>query len=251
MSCTDLDSRLMDALDGVLTDAELESFRKHVEACLECAPVYQQAKAGMEALKSLGEVEPPANFVHNILVATTNVAPIATPAAAQGRGWGRRLADFISPNLAPAYANLAQAFSMRHMMQPRFAMTAAMTFFSVSMLLNVTGVKLKDIQRLDLRPSAVATSASLQYHETTSRVIKYYENIRFVYEWEARLKSIKSASSEDESKQDQKRPEDNSSEREKKREEKDVNYSLQQAASFLAVNFISTPVSVPGTTERR
>jgi hypothetical protein len=251
MSCADFDARLMDALDGALTGSELEYFRRHVEACLECAPVYQQAKAGMEALKSLGEVEPPANLVHNILVATTNVTTVAKPATGEGRSWGRRLADFISPNLAPAYANFAQTFSMRHMMQPRFAMTAAMTFFSISMLLNVTGVKLKDLKRLDLRPSAVATSASLQYHETTSRVIKYYENIRFVYEWESRLKSIKSSSSEDDNKQDRKRPDDNSSEREKKRDEKDVNYSLQQAASFLAVNFISTPVSVPATTERR
>jgi hypothetical protein len=162
------------------------------------------------------------------------------------------LADFISPNLAPALSDIAGAFSLRNVMQPRFAMTAAMTFFSISLVLNATGFKFRDLKRMDLRPSAVATSASLQYHEATSKVIKYYENIRFVYEWESRLKSIKAASNEDEKKdQNKKSPDDNSSERERRREEKDLNYSFQQGASLLAVHFVNAPVSIPEAQERR
>jgi hypothetical protein len=252
ISCADFDARLMDALDGVLGGAELDQFRAHVEECLECAPVYQQAKAGMEALKSLTVVEPPANLVHNILAKTTMTESSVQKIAQKRPGLVRRMADFISPGLAPALSDIAGAFSLRNVMQPRFAMTAAMTFFSISLVLNATGFKFRDLKRMDLRPSAVATSASLQYHETTSKVIKYYENIRFVYEWEARLKSIKSASGEDEKKdQNKKSPEDNSSERERRREEKDLNYSLQQGASFLAVHFINAPVSVPAATEGR
>ena len=252
MTCSDFDARLMDALDGVLSGAELELFRAHIEQCSECAPVYQQAKAGMEALKSLAAVESPANLVHNILAKTTMTEPSIAKAAQKRPKFARRMADLISPGLAPALADIAGAFSLRNMMQPRFAMTAAMTFFSISMILNVTGFKFRDLKHMDLRPSSVATSASLQYHEATSRVIKYYENIRFVYEWEARLKSIKSATSENENKgQDKKSPDDNSSEREKHRQEKDVNYSLQQGASFLAMNFINAPVSIPAAKEGR
>jgi hypothetical protein len=252
MSCSDFDARLMDALDGVLSGAELEQFRAHVEQCLECAPVYEQAKAGMEALKSLAVMEPPANLVHNILAKTTMTEASAAKVAQTRPSFARRMADFISPGLAPALSDIAGAFSLRNVMQPRFAMTAAMTFFSISMVLNVTGFKFRDLKRMDLRPSAVATSASLQYHETTSKMIKYYENIRFVYEWEARLKSIKSATTENENKdRNKKSPEDNSSEREKRRQEKDVNYSLQQGVSFLAVNFVHAPVSIPAAKEGR
>lgn len=252
MTCTDFDAQLMDALDGVLSGAELDAFRAHVAACLECAPVYQQAKRGMEMLKTLEAVEPPATLVHNILAQTTHTAPGVARAEQKSAGWGRRLAEFIAPGMAPALGEFVGAISFRGMMTPRFAMTAAMSFFSISMILNVAGFQLKDLRNLDLRPSAVATSASLQYHETTSKVIKYYENMRFVYEWESRLKSIKSANTEEDNQQEdnKKRPEDNSSEREKQRQEKDVNYSLQQSASFLAVNFINAPVSVPETGKR-
>ena len=249
IDCTKFDAQLMDALDGVLSGNELESFRAHVEQCLECAPVYEQAKAGMLALQSLAEVEPPANLVHNILAQTTAQEVVVS---ATRKGWGRRMADFLSPALAPAIGSFAASF--RNLAQPRFAMTMAMAFFSVSIVLNVSGFKMKDLRNLDLRPSSVATSASLQYHETTSKVIKYYENMRLVYELESRLKSLKTSSSEDDNKQqnEPKRPDPNSTERDKKdQQEKDVNYSLTQDASFLAVQFIQAPVFSPVATEGR
>jgi hypothetical protein len=249
ISCAEFDARLTDALDGVLSGRELEEFRAHVEACMDCGPAYQQVSRGMEFLKSLEEVEPPANLVHNILAKTSHREErVAATVPGQPVGWGRRIADFISPSLAPAFANV----SFRGMMQPRFAMTLAMTFFSVSLILNAAGVRVKDIKNLDLRPNTIATSASLTYHETTAKVVKYYENIRFLNEWESRLKSVQQNSSSDEEKKpEQKRPaDDNSSERKKQREEKDVNYSLQQGMSFLAVNFIHTPAFSPATEGR-
>src|SRR6185369_15986776 len=94
MDCTAFDAKLMDALDGVLSGSELESFRAHVEQCLACAPVYEQARAGMLALQALEEVEPPARLVHNIL-AQTSARDVTV--AATGKSWGRRLANFISP----------------------------------------------------------------------------------------------------------------------------------------------------------
>lgn len=249
ISCADFDLRLSDVLDGKLAGKELEEFRAHVEACLDCGPVYEHARQGLAMLNSLDEVEPPLNLVQSIL-AKTSMRP-ATAAAVEGKaGWGRKLADFISPSLAPAFA----AFSVRSMMQPRFAMTTAMAFFSLTVVMNVAGVSFNDIRKLDLRPNAIATSASLQFHETKASVIKYYENIRFLNEWEARLKAVQDSSASDEQKHEQQQQnpaDDNTSERERRQQEKDVNYSLQQAASFLAVNFINIPVSTPAGSERR
>lgn len=249
ISCAEFDARLTDALDGVLSGRELEEFRAHVEACTDCGPMYQQVSGGIQMLKSLEEVEPPANLVHNILAKTSQREQrVVATVPGQPVSWGRRVADFISPSLAPAFANI----SFRGMMQPRFAMITAMTFFSISVTLSAAGIRVKDIKNLDLRPNAIATSASLTYHETTARVVKYYENIRFLNEWESRLKAVKSSSTEEDNKQEQKRPaDDNSSERKKQqREEKDVNYRLQQGMDFLAVHFIQTPAFGPATDGR-
>jgi hypothetical protein len=73
--------------------------------------------------------------------------------------------------------------------QPRFAMSFGMAFFTLSVTLSVAGVKLSDISHLDLRPSAVRRT----YYETSGRVVKYYENIRFVYEIESRVRQFKEA----------------------------------------------------------
>ena len=62
-----------------------------------------------------------------------------------------------------------------------------MAFFSLSVALSVAGVKVSDLRQLDLRPSAVKRT----YYETSGRVVKYYENIRFVYEIESRVREFK------------------------------------------------------------
>ena len=62
-----------------------------------------------------------------------------------------------------------------------------MAFFSVSLLLSAAGVKLTDIRYLDLRPSAVVT----KYYQARGHVVKYYENIRFVYELETRVRELR------------------------------------------------------------
>ena len=193
MHCADFDARLADLLDGAMAGAELEAFRAHAEACMECGTLFTQAKAGMDWLQTLPEVEPPSTLVHNILAKTTHVESrlkAGTPALASSpASWWRRAADRVSPNLAPALVGL---------MQPRLAMTAAMAFFSISMLMNVAGVSWKDLRHLDLRPSAITNSASLQYQETSAKAVKYYENVRFFYEFETRVRELKKAATSEE-----------------------------------------------------
>ena len=71
--------------------------------------------------------------------------------------------------------------------QPRFAMSFGMAFFSLSISLSLAGVKVSDVRQVDLRPSAIKRT----YYETSGRVVKYYENIRFVYEIESRVREFK------------------------------------------------------------
>lgn len=189
MNCADFDQLMADAMDGTVGVAQMESFRSHAAACANCGPLFTLAERGMRFVQALPEVEPPKTLVHNILAATTMAEESVAVAAVERKpSWLRRVVDVISPNLAPAMANL---------MQPRLAMTAAAAFFSISMLLNVSGVKLSNLRAQDLKPSAISNTASIQYHETTAKVVKYYENLRIVYEMETKIAELKKLVSEE------------------------------------------------------
>ena len=64
-----------------------------------------------------------------------------------------------------------------------------MIFFSFSLALSLAGVKPKDVARINLRPSAVRHA----YNDAQIKVVKYYDNIRFVYEIESKLRELKRA----------------------------------------------------------
>src|SRR5207237_10556879 len=68
-------------------------------------------------------------------------------------------------------------------------MSFGMAFFSLSITLSMAGVKVSDLRHADLGPSALRRT----YYETTGRIVKYYENIRFVYQIESRLREFKRA----------------------------------------------------------
>ena len=174
MQCAEFEALLAEALDGQLAGVQLEAFRQHREMCPVCGPLFAQAETGLRWLKAVPEVEPPANLLNRILAATTG-APAGVPAAVPVvPSWPQRLRGWVAPVWSTAR-------------QPRFAMSFAMVFFSVSIALNAAGVKLGALRAADLRPSALVRG----YYETSAKVVKYYENIRFVYELESRVRDLK------------------------------------------------------------
>ncbi len=70
-------------------------------------------------------------------------------------------------------------------------MTAAMAFFSIALTLNLTGIKLTEVRAADLRPSRLRATLTRQYYSTNEQVMKYYENLRLVYEMEARVRELR------------------------------------------------------------
>jgi hypothetical protein len=179
MGCSEFDLLLADMLDGVLSGAELNRFQAHAQSCKACGPLLAEAEAGRNWLKGLTEVEPPVSLVSNILASTTGVdtqrlrAPVRT--AQPQVSWIERLqASFLDPLWAAVR-------------QPRFALSFGMAFFGLSVGLTVAGVKPNDIRAIDLRPAAIRQS----YYKTEARVVRYYSNIRLVYEVESRVREIK------------------------------------------------------------
>ena len=95
-------------------------------------------------------------------------------------------------------SRIAAGFNLRNightLLQPRLAMTAAMAFFSVALTLNLTGIRITDLRARDLRPSNIKRTFS----EANAHVVRYYDNLRVVYELESRVRDLqRSADSEE------------------------------------------------------
>src|SRR3954469_18397043 len=226
MPCSEFDALLMEAVEGKLTGEQAERFRSHSDVCGVCGPLFADAKSGFTWLQSLAEVEPPANLVHNILAATSERDLAASKAAAAKPGFADRVRSLFTP-----------------LLQPRLAGTFAMGFFSLSLLLNVTGVKVSDISKVDLRPSAIKKT----YYATSSRMVRYYENLRIVYELQSKAREIKEAipvkeegkdkdGSKPERKQNQKR-DDNMSNRPNNNERDNAKRYEQENAEIAPVSY--------------
>jgi hypothetical protein len=179
MKCAEFDALLADALDDLLSETDEARFQAHLAACSNCASVFGEAKAGLQWLLELkgDEVDPPPAMFENILKATIGTSPIPQ-AAKPTKGWWERLKE--SPALAPIFQTV---------LQPRFAMGFGMAFFSITMLLNLAGVKVKNIRYIDLRPAAIKEA----YGKTTGNIQRYWANIRFVYEVESKVRDLKRA----------------------------------------------------------
>jgi Putative zinc-finger len=182
VDCTEFEVLLADALDGRLDGPQIERFDAHLEMCPRCAPMFGEAKLGQSWMQTLkeDELEPPVFVVENILRETVGtVHTRVKPQVPEPKlNWLDRLKEM--PVFKPVFGAV---------LQPRFAMSFGMAFFSITMLMNVLGVKVTSLRHVDLRPSAI----SHQYYETKGKVVKYYENLRLVYEIETRVDDVKRA----------------------------------------------------------
>jgi len=177
MQCVEWEALLADALDGMLHGSTLAGFEAHQESCPVCGVQYREAAAGMHWLKGLEEVEVPRTLVHNIMVHTVGAQPEPREktVVASENWWGR-----LKGRMSPVFAPLAT---------PRFAMSFGMAFFSITMLLNVAGFHVADLKHVDLSTKGLQKT----YYATEARVVRYYENLRLVYEIESRVRDLRRA----------------------------------------------------------
>jgi hypothetical protein len=207
-ACNQCEAMLADALDGTLSATDQATFDAHLLHCAECNQVLADARRGAAWLEMLGSSrpEPTPALLEKILAQTTGVteglavnpadtrSPLPVPAfagmpiAARGTGYS---------NVLPFRVRVADAVSrvsFAHvLMQPRFAMTAAMAFFSVALTMNLSGVRLDQFHASDLRP----TNVKREFYDVNARAVRYYEGLRVVYELESRVHDLQRASEGD------------------------------------------------------
>ena len=234
MACAEFEALLSDALDKTLAGAKLQSFQAHGATCEICGTMLKDAEAGQSWLKSLQDAEPPVTLVNDILVATSGLRANRLGAAISSRAsWWEQ---FTAAVFAPV---------MGLVRQPRFVMSFGMAFFSVSICLSLAGIRLSDLRTANLRPSAIKRN----YYETSGRVVKYYENIRFVYEMESRVREFKRVTAPAEPEREEKNKEHKNDTSGRPDQKEDRNYRQGETSPLLAET--SEPAIATANTLRR
>jgi hypothetical protein len=181
MQCLEVEAVLAEALDGALHGPTLAAFEAHQQSCATCHSMVEEARAGMLLLHRLEEAEPPRNLVHNILAQTIGALPSEHAMVKQrGEGWRERLKE----RLTPVFTGVVT---------PRFAMSLGMAFFSITLLLGIAGFHFADVRHWDLSSKGITRA----YYVSESRVMRYYENMRLVYEIESRVRDLRHAATPD------------------------------------------------------
>jgi hypothetical protein len=125
-------------------------------------------------------------------------------------------------------------------------MSFGMIFFSFSLALSVAGVKPADVAKVDLRPAALRHA----YNDAQIKVVKFYDNIRFVYEIESKVRELKRANAPAETAPSQpKERKNNNNTSGQPDQRQDRNYSQEYNQPMLAV--LNGPPAVTRTTNRR
>jgi hypothetical protein len=235
MACAEFEALLSDALDQTLAGAKLQNFQAHGASCAVCGPMLKNAEAGQDWLKSLQDAEPPVTLVNDILVATTGLRANRLGAAIPSRAsWWEQFTALV---FAPV---------MGVVRQPRFVMSFGMAFFSVSICLSLAGIRLSDLRAANLRPSVIKRN----YYETSGRVVKYYENIRFVYEMESRVREFKRMTAPSEPAHDEDKSKERRNDTSGRPDQKeDRNYRQGETSPLLAET--SEPAIATANTLRR
>jgi hypothetical protein len=217
MHCVEFEAVLAEGLDATLHGTTLASFEAHRLSCPACSALYAEAAAGMHWLKGLEEIEAPKNLVHNILAQTIGSVPeVSREAAASSESWYAKLKARTSPLFAPV-------------MTPRFAMSFGMAFFSITMVANILGVHAGDLKHFDLSAKGLEKT----YYSTEARVVRYYENIRLVYEIESRVRDLRRAATP-EKQEEEKTPKNPNKGDSQQQNRKYQNYSWDESQPMLA-----------------
>jgi len=189
MQCAEFDALLADAIDRTLSGERRERFEQHKATCAACATLFAEVSTGLEWLGEIEEVTPPPMLVHNILAATS-AAGQQMASAPRGSLW-LRLRQQSQTFFAPV-------------LTPRFGMSMGMAFFSITLMLNLAQIRIRDLTPHNL---------SHTFYSNESKLVKYYENMRLVYEIQSRVRDLRNQTEETERERQEQNRQNNKSQK--------------------------------------
>ena len=168
MTCQELDILLAEYVDGNIRGEEKSALESHLAACESCAELAKDAAGAVAFMERVAIVEPPPELVTRILFEITDGASRVEVRPSRIR---RMFGPWVEP-----------------LLQPRFTMGLAMTILSFAMLGRFAGINMRQLKPSDLDPVKVYVAAEDKVQRTWARTVKYYENLRVVFEIQTQLK---------------------------------------------------------------
>lgn len=229
LDCTAVELLWVEAVEGTLASSSAAHVLNHTVECPSCREKISQARKGREWLLMLKmePLVPASDLVARIIARTTGVSessharpsspnihgetetgsadrysfpgygfpnsetPIPSETVGGRGGFGH---DWVpSTTSSPVWQRPSVVFLRKTVFEPRIALVAAMAFFSISLTLNLLGVRLTNFRVADLQPQSMRRAITRQYAEANAHVVHYYENLRIVYEVESRVHQLQQA----------------------------------------------------------
>jgi len=166
MNCADLEISICDYVDGTLSEAGKTGVERHLAECPGCAELARDSAAAVAFLERVADVEPPPELITRILFDAPWSKGKAKPAP-----WRKWVSAALSP-----------------IRQPKFAMGMAMTILSLSMLFRF--VSPAPLTSKDWRPASIRDSIRNQAQYAWTRGVKFYENLKIVYQIQNTLSQL-------------------------------------------------------------
>ena len=176
MTCANFEIALCDYLDGTLSPAAKAEVEQHLAGCAACAALAHDAGATLEFLERVADVEPPPELVTR-LFAIAQMPEARTRVRSGIRGWFQRL--------------------FRPVLQPRMVMGLSLTILFFGMMARCAGIPGKRLSPADLEPSRVWAGVEDRVQRGWERSVKFYENLRFVYQIQSRLREWREQQEQD------------------------------------------------------
>jgi hypothetical protein len=199
-ACGHWETLLADALDGLLKPEDEATFTSHMASCQACAALFEEARRGREWLDFLdAEPEVPEGLLEKILAHTG-------PGKENEADWISGGAAVLPHTIVPAWQRPGFMGFVRRFAEPRLLMTAAMAFFSITVTLNMTGVRINNLHLSDLRPTAIRSFMERQFTVASVPIIRYYDHLRFVYEVESKMRELRNNATQGQENNEQQQP---------------------------------------------
>jgi anti-sigma factor RsiW len=176
MTCAHLEIALCDYLDGTLAAAEKAEVERHLSECAACAEMARDAGSAMAFIERVADVEPPPQLITRMF---------AIPGMREAR-------VSVRHGIQGWFRNLVQPI-----LQPRMVMGLSLTILFFGMMARCAGIPGRQLSPADLNPSRVLAGLEDRVHRGWERSAKFYENLRFVYQIQSRLREWRDQQDQD------------------------------------------------------
>ena len=165
MNCAEFEISICDYVDGTIGAERKSAVERHLAQCPACAELARDSAAAVEFMERAADVEPPPELITRILFE----AP-----------WSKGRSQ-------PAGARSRMAALLSSILQPRFAMSMAMTVLSLALLARFVA-PVRQLRISDLEPAEVWAGIEDRADRAWGRTVKFYDNLKFVYQIQTTLR---------------------------------------------------------------